>query len=190
MHTRRSNSNIIPSVDLAAQIITGLKGNPINLLVTKQLRLDLHYLKNAKNTRIYDVDGVLLDADLDGQVESIFNKALDNACQTYVREGVWIVDSTTKIRHTENSKLNFNGEKQPTLGEAIMYHLNLDEKFRKFTFSQLKLVHWHLANLEFANAGLVDALSLHHWDQDDDINELSGYHCMVQGGYGQVNFIL
>ena len=27
---------------------------------------------------------------------------------------------------------------------------------------------WHCANLEFANAAPLSALSLKHWDQDDD----------------------
>ncbi len=38
---------------------------------------------------------------------------------------------------------------------------------------------------EYANAGLIDQLSLHHWDQDDE-HGADGYHCMLAGGYGQL----
>ncbi len=42
---------------------------------------------------------------------------------------------------------------------------------------------------EYANAGLIDQLSLHFWDQDDEFGT-DGYHCMVAGGYGQVPIAL
>ena len=38
-----------------------------------------------------------------------------------------------------------------------------------------QILDWHFANLEFANATPLTALSLKHWDQDDDF-EFSGSH--------------
>lgn len=44
-----------------------------------------------------------------------------------------------------------------------------------------ELMNWHCANLEFANACLVENLSMKSWDQDDPY-ELPGAHCFIPGG--------
>lgn len=49
----------------------------------------------------------------------------------------------------------------------------------------LRLMNWHFANLEYANAASVDKLSLRGWDQDTG-HEFSGAHSQVKGGYQQV----
>ncbi|KAK6170755.1 hypothetical protein SNE40_019068 [Patella caerulea] len=48
-----------------------------------------------------------------------------------------------------------------------------------------QILDWHFANLEFANATPLTALSLKHWDQDDDF-EFSGSHLTVRNGYSCV----
>lgn len=45
-----------------------------------------------------------------------------------------------------------------------------------------QILDWHFANLEFANATPLSALSLKHWDQDDDF-EFTGSHLAVRNGY-------
>ena len=45
-----------------------------------------------------------------------------------------------------------------------------------------QILDWHFANLEFANATPLTALSLKHWDQDDDF-EFNGSHMTVRNGY-------
>lgn len=47
--------------------------------------------------------------------------------------------------------------------------------------AERQLLDWHLANLEYANAGHVDSLSLGKWDQDDPF-EMSGDHVLLPGG--------
>ena len=49
----------------------------------------------------------------------------------------------------------------------------------------LRLLNWHYANLEYANACNVNKLSLGSWDQDIG-NEFEGEHAQVVGGYQQV----
>lgn len=44
---------------------------------------------------------------------------------------------------------------------------------------------WHFANLEFANAAPLTALSLKHWDQDDEF-EFTGHHLAMRNGYSEV----
>ena len=41
-----------------------------------------------------------------------------------------------------------------------------------------RLLHWHLANLEFANASQLHQISAQQWDQDDEY-AFVGPHCMV-----------
>lgn len=48
-----------------------------------------------------------------------------------------------------------------------------------------RLVNWHYANMEYANAVNVDQLSLGGWDQDQG-NEFEGRHSEVVGGYTQL----
>ncbi|CAL8093832.1 unnamed protein product [Calicophoron daubneyi] len=48
-----------------------------------------------------------------------------------------------------------------------------------------RILDWHFANLEFANATELQNLSLRHWDQDD-VFELNGEHCVIRDGYGQM----
>ena len=73
----------------------------------------------------------------------------------------------------------------PTLGAAM------DEAVKQYQFlldltpQDMRLMNWHYANLEYANAAHVGKLSLGGWDQDTG-NEFSGGHAQVIGGYQQV----
>ncbi|KAK9458606.1 flavin-containing amine oxidoreductase-domain containing protein [Lipomyces oligophaga] len=74
----------------------------------------------------------------------------------------------------------------PTLGATLDGQLEIVRKVCELTDQDLRLLNWHYANLEYANASAVHNLSLGSWDQDDG-NEFAGKHCMVQdGGYMQV----
>ena len=73
----------------------------------------------------------------------------------------------------------------PTLGAAM------DEAVKQYQFlldlspQDMRLLNWHYANLEYANAVNVGKLSLGGWDQDIG-NEFEGEHAQVIGGYQQV----
>lgn len=73
----------------------------------------------------------------------------------------------------------------PTLGAAM------DEAVKQYQFlldlnpQDMRLLNWHYANLEYANATNVGKLSLGGWDQDAG-NEFEGVHAQVIGGYQQV----
>lgn len=75
--------------------------------------------------------------------------------------------------------------KNPTLGAAM------DEAVKQYQFlldlspQDMRLLNWHYANLEYANAVNVGKLSLGGWDQDIG-NEFEGEHAQVIGGYQQV----
>ncbi|OJJ49293.1 hypothetical protein ASPZODRAFT_150195 [Penicilliopsis zonata CBS 506.65] len=69
----------------------------------------------------------------------------------------------------------------------------MDEGFKQYqrllplTPKDMRLLNWHLANLEYANAANVGKLSLSGWDQDMG-NEFEGEHSQVIGGYQQLPY--
>ncbi|MCJ1252685.1 hypothetical protein MMC24_000491 [Lignoscripta atroalba] len=75
--------------------------------------------------------------------------------------------------------------RHPTLGATM------DEAVKQYQFlldlspQDMRLLNWHYANLEYANAVNVGKLSLGGWDQDIG-NEFEGEHAQVIGGYQQV----
>ncbi|TVY69026.1 Lysine-specific histone demethylase 1A [Lachnellula suecica] len=75
--------------------------------------------------------------------------------------------------------------KHATLGsvfdEAIRQYMRIVD----FTPLDLRLINWHVANLEYSNATTCSKLSLGGWDLDAG-NEWEGKHTMVTGGYQQV----
>ena len=73
----------------------------------------------------------------------------------------------------------------PTLGKTMDAVLEQYQGLTTITPLDLRLINWHYANLEYANATNVDKLSLGSWDQDDG-NEFRGAHAMLIGGYTQL----
>lgn len=65
--------------------------------------------------------------------------------------------------------------------EAIRQYMRIVD----FTPLDLRLINWHVANLEYSNAITCNRLSLGGWDLDAG-NEWEGKHTMVTGGYQQV----
>lgn len=75
--------------------------------------------------------------------------------------------------------------KYPTLGAAMDEGVRQYQALLGLSAQDLRLLNWHFANLEYANAANVSKLSLGGWDQDIG-NEFEGEHAQVIGGYQQV----
>lgn len=147
------------SADLGGSVITGIHGNPIGVLA-RQLGFPLHKVRDK--CPLYQPDGRPVDGLIDARVEDTFNRLLDKACQLRQAMDEVAVDVS--------------------LGTAL-------ETFRQVYGvaekpEERRLLDWHLANLEYANAGLLSELSLAFWDQDDPY-EMGGDHCFVAGGNGR-----
>lgn len=145
--------------DLGGSVITGIHGNPIGVLA-RQLGFPLHKVRDK--CPLYQPDGRPVDGVIDARVEDTFNRLLDKACQLRQAMDEVAVDVS--------------------LGTAL-------ETFRQVYGvaekpEERRLLDWHLANLEYANAGLLSELSLAFWDQDDPY-EMGGDHCFVAGGNGR-----
>ena len=73
----------------------------------------------------------------------------------------------------------------PTLGATMDEGIRQYQRILDLLPQDLRLLNWHHANLEYANAVNVNELSLSDWDQDIG-NEFEGAHCEIIGGYQQV----
>ena len=97
----------------------------------------------------------------------------------------WKLSSNVLAYHDLNLDVVAKASKHPTLGAAM------DEAVKQYQFlldlspQDMRLLNWHYANLEYANAANVGKLSLGGWDQDAG-NEFEGVHAQVIGGYQQV----
>ena len=97
----------------------------------------------------------------------------------------WKLASNVLAYNELNLDVVAKASKHPTLGAAM------DEAVKQYQFlldlspQDLRLINWHYANLEYANAANVGSLSLGGWDQDAG-NEFEGVHAQVIGGYQQV----
>ena len=97
----------------------------------------------------------------------------------------WKLSSNVLAYHDLNLDVVAKASKYPTLGAAM------DEAVKQYQFlldlshQDMRLLNWHYANLEYANAANVGKLSLGGWDQDAG-NEFEGVHAQVIGGYQQV----
>ncbi|KAI5396872.1 hypothetical protein KIW84_062922 [Lathyrus oleraceus] len=153
-------SRVGAAAELGGSVLTGTLGNPLGI-VARQLGDVLHKVRDK--CPLYSVDGKPVNPDMDMKVESAFNRLLDKASRLRQLMGEVSVDVS--------------------LGAAL-------ETFRQVykdavNDEEMKLFNWHLANLEYANAGLLSHLSLAFWDQDDPY-DMGGDHCFLPGGNGKL----
>lgn len=148
------------AADLGGSVLTGTLGNPLGI-IARQLGASMFKVRDK--CPLYQKDGKPVDLDMDRKVETAFNRLLDKA---------------SKLR-----QLMGEVSMDVSLGAAL-------ETFRQVfadavTEEEMNLFNWHLANLEYANAGLVSKLSLAFWDQDDPY-DMGGDHCFLPGGNGRL----
>lgn len=74
---------------------------------------------------------------------------------------------------------------EPSLGIIMDEAIEQYQDLVQLTPQDMRLLNWHHANLEYANAAPVSSLSLSGHDQDTG-NEFEGAHSEVVGGYTQV----
>lgn len=148
------------AVDLGGSVITGIHANPLGVLA-RQLSIPLHKVRDK--CPLYRPDGTLVDEQVDAKVEFIFNRLLDKVMEL------------RKIKDMLSHDISL-GAVLERLRQLYAVARNIDEK---------QLLNWHLANLEYANAGCLSNLSAAYWDQDDPF-EMGGDHCFLAGGNGRL----
>ena len=97
----------------------------------------------------------------------------------------WKLSTNASINRDVDLESIAKGSAHPTLGAAMDEGVKQYQSFLDLSAQDLRLLNWHFANLEYANAANIGSLSLGGWDQDIG-NEFEGEHAQVIGGYIQV----
>ena len=100
------------------------------------------------------------------------------------KEFGFMLRKTTRLEETLQLD-ELASDQYQSLGKVMTSGVEQYQHFLDLKPYALRLINWHFANLEYANAANVDKLSLRGWDQDIG-NEFEGEHAQVVGGYQQV----
>ncbi|KAK7262722.1 hypothetical protein RJT34_30302 [Clitoria ternatea] len=145
------------ALDLGGSVITGIHANPLGVLA-RQLSIPLHKIR--ENCPLYKPNGAPVNKEMDASVEFVFNRLLDKVMELRQIMGGFASDTS--------------------LG-SVLQTLQVLYNVARSTTDEKQLLDWHLANLEYANAGCLSNLSAAYWDQDDPY-EMGGDHCFLTGG--------
>ncbi|KAL2700575.1 hypothetical protein AAEP93_009098 [Penicillium crustosum] len=147
----------------------------IDLLVpTKRVRRGIKH-KTAENEPSVDVA-----SDLAGNSED------DPAALTCQTTG-WKLNPGYTVNDTIELDQIAKASQAQTLGAVMDEGVKQYQNMLPVTTKDMRLMNWHFANLEYANATNVNRLSLSGWDQDIG-NEFEGEHSEVIGGYQQLPY--
>ncbi|KAL3464670.1 flavin-containing amine oxidoreductase-domain containing protein [Aspergillus heterothallicus] len=105
------------------------------------------------------------------------------ACQTMG----WKLNNGISPNETINLDSIAKASETQTLGNVMDEGVKQYQRMLPLTPKDLRLLNWHFANLEYANATNIGNLSMSGWDQDMG-NEFEGEHSQVIGGYQQVPY--
>ncbi|KAJ5544685.1 hypothetical protein N7461_006989 [Penicillium sp. DV-2018c] len=147
----------------------------IDLLVpTKRVRRGIKH-KTAENKPSVDVT-----SDLAG------NEKDDPAALTCQKTG-WKLNPGYTVKDTLELDHIARESQAQTLGAVMDEGVKQYQRMLPLTAKDMRLMNWHFANLEYANATNINRLSLSGWDQDIG-NEFEGEHSQVIGGYQQLPY--
>ncbi|KAJ4785713.1 hypothetical protein LUZ62_036959 [Rhynchospora pubera] len=151
------------SLELGGSVITGIHANPLGVLA-RQMGAPLHKVRDR--CPLYMPDGTEVDPAADAEADLIFNNLLEHAARLreFLSHEKDLCDSISLGSALQRLRKLYGAAQSP-----IQDHL----------------LNWHMANLEYANAGCLSDLSLAHWDQDDPF-EMDGDHCLLAGGNGRL----
>ncbi|KAL4913359.1 flavin-containing amine oxidoreductase-domain containing protein [Aspergillus aurantiobrunneus] len=99
----------------------------------------------------------------------------------------WELNKGVSANQTINLDPIAKASKFQTLGNAMDEGVRQYQDMLPLTSKDMRLLNWHFANLEYANATNIGNLSLSGWDQDMG-NEFEGEHSQVVGGYQRVPY--
>lgn len=97
----------------------------------------------------------------------------------------WQVREGVSKNHTVSLRAIADAHDHPSLGTVMDAAISQYQGLLEFAPQDMRLLNWHHANLEYANAAPVTWLSLSGHDQDNG-NEFEGAHSEIIGGYTQL----
>jgi hypothetical protein len=124
-------------------------------------------------------------AKLQGRTQVIAGNSSSRTAAQAVRSAGWQLRPGITKRHSLALDSVANESDKPTLGATMDEAIRQYQELVELTPQDMRLLNWHYADLEYANAAPVSTLSLGGHDQDSG-NEFEGRHSEVVGGYIQV----
>lgn len=97
----------------------------------------------------------------------------------------WELNSGVSVETTIELDGTAGATPKQTLGTVMNEGVKQYQHMLPLVPKDMRLLNWHFANLEYANATNINKLSLSGWDQDIG-NEFEGEHSQVIGGYSQL----
>jgi monoamine oxidase len=163
------------STDSGGLTIAELENSDIPLLASDK--------STASTTEAKPNSGVEKLAGRAYQLSAGFNA--DITAAEAVQSMGWTLKAGASTSQTLNLDTIAHASEYPTLGQTMDDGLKQYQALVDLKPRDMRLLNWHHANLEYANAVSVNQLSLSGWDQDIG-NEFEGQHSEVIGGYQQV----
>lgn len=124
-------------------------------------------------------------AKLQGRTQVVAGNSSSRTAAQAVRSAGWQLRPGITKRHSLALDAVANESDNPTLGATMDEAVRQYQELVELTPQDMRLLNWHYADLEYANAATVSSLSLGGHDQDSG-NEFEGRHSEVVGGYIQV----
>lgn len=123
-------------------------------------------------------------AKLQGRTQVLAGNSSSRTAAQAVKSAGWELRPGITRNHSI-SLLKVAKKPSPTLGATMDEAVRQYQDLVELTPQDMRLLNWHYADLEYANASMVSNLSLAGHDQDSG-NEFEGRHSEVVGGYIQV----
>jgi len=124
-------------------------------------------------------------AKLQGRTQVIAGNSSSRTAAQAVKLAGWQLRPGVTKHHSLNLKHVSQTASNPTLGATMDEAIRQYQHLVELTPQDMRLLNWHYADLEYANAAVVSDLSLAGHDQDAG-NEFEGRHSEIVGGYMQV----
>ena len=119
-----------------------------------------------------------------GRVQSQPGVSADRPAAEKLKAAGW--ELKPGVKETDNIDLGIPASTPgATLGSVLENGIEQYKNLVHLTPEHLRLINWHIANLEYSNATNISNLSLPGWDIDMG-NEWTGKHTMIVGGYQRV----
>ncbi|BDD61200.1 hypothetical protein MAP00_006269 [Monascus purpureus] len=99
----------------------------------------------------------------------------------------WKLNDGVSLNDALNLDAVAKASETQTLGAVMDEGVRQYQRMLPLAPKDMRLINWHFANLEYANAANVGKLSLSGWDQDMG-NEFEGEHSQIIGGFQQVPY--
>lgn len=124
-------------------------------------------------------------AKLQGRTQVVAGNSSTRTAAQAAKSAGWELRPGISRNHSLNLDSIVKHATLPNLGSTMDEALRQYQHLVELTPQDMRLLNWHYADLEYANAAAVHQLSLSGHDQDSG-NEFEGRHSEVVGGYIQV----